>query len=261
MLSALSPARRRLVLALAGGVLAAAVAGAVVVAVGANGSPAVAQDRPGPVLLVPGYGGSVSALTPLVQRLRAAGKVVQVVALPDQARGDLDAQATVLADAARQLRERTHAPSVDVVGYSAGGVVARLWLRDHGGARLARRVVALGAPQHGTLLAEAGTLVPSTCPLACQQLAPDSAVLRALNAGSEVPAGPRFFAIWTTHDDVVLPPDSARLAGAVNTTVQSICPTDPVEHSGLPADPVVQELVVADLAPRPLPVPPGCPTR
>ena len=47
----------------------------------------------------------------------------------------------------------------------------------------------------------------------------------------------------------MLPPDSARLAGALNLTVQGVCPAATVRHGGLPGDPVVQALVSAGWAP------------
>ena len=243
-------------------VLALAVVLAIVVTVlvvvlrsGAD-APSVAQGRPGPVLLVPGYGGSADSLQVLATKLRQSGRDAEVVALPGNGTGDLTAQAGALASAATAAVTRSGAGSVDVVGYSAGGVVARLWVAQLGGARVARRVVTLGSPQHGTSLAAlAGGLVPSLCPLACQQLDPTSDLLRRLNATDETPDGPSFVSIWSTVDQVVTPPDSARLTGALNLTVQSVCASSTVAHGDLPRDPVSSSIVVAELAvgpPRPL---------
>ena len=106
---------------------------------------------------------------------------------------------------------RTGAPSVDVVGYSAGGVVVRLWVAELGGGNVARRAVTLASPHHGTDLASLGAdLAPDSCPEACLQLAEDSDLLRELNAGDETPPGPAWVAIWTEDDRIVVPPDSGR---------------------------------------------------
>jgi triacylglycerol esterase/lipase EstA (alpha/beta hydrolase family) len=251
MFSSLSPARRRLVLIVLGLVVAAVVAVVVVVVTRPRAHP-VAQSSAGPVLLVPGYGGSTTGLNALATYLRARGKDVTVVSLPDGGQGDLDAQARTLGSAVDQVRSRTGARSLDVVGYSAGGVVARLWVRDHGGASEARRVITLGSPHHGTDLASlAGSVLPGACPTACQQLAPGSALLAGLNSGDETPTGPTFVSVWTTFDDVVLPPSSASLQGALNFTVQSVCASDQVKHSGLPTDVNVQAIVSAELAAGP----------
>jgi triacylglycerol lipase len=249
--ASLAPARRRLVLA-AIAVLALVVVTAAVIAgrAGANRSaarPSVAQDVAGPVLVLPGYGGSITGVTVLAQRLRAAGKDVTVVSLPDNAQGDLAAQAAVVAAAAKAAISRSGAPSVDVVGYSAGGVVARLWVKQYGGARITRRVVTLGSPQHGTALASLGSLIAGQCPTACQQLIPTSPILNQLNRPPEVPAGPVFVSLWTSKDQVVLPPESAELTGAVNIEIQSVCPNSVVDHSGLPSDPLVAAMVAAEL--------------
>ncbi|MDQ1749003.1 MAG: triacylglycerol lipase [Pseudonocardiales bacterium] len=251
MLAALSPARRRLVVLLSVATVVAVLSIVAVTVFGSSdrASPAAAvpQDVPGPVLLVPGYGGSVTGLQTLAARLKQAGKQVQIVQLPGNGTGDLRAQARSLASTAKAVLAKTAASSLDVVGYSAGGVVARLWVRDYGGAGVARRVVTLGSPQHGTELATLGSLLPSACPVACQQLTPASTLLAQLNATPDPANGPRFVSIWSTADDVVLPPDSARLAGALNLTVQGVCSASTVLHSALPADPTVAGMIAAEL--------------
>lgn len=206
------------------------------------------EEPAGPVLLVPGYGGGTAVLQPLADRLTAAGRDATVVSLPDGGTGDLTASATALATAATSALERTGAESVDVVGYSAGGVVARLWVAA-GAADVVRRVVTLGAPHHGTTLADlAGAVAPRQCPVGCRQLATGSPVLAELNAGDETPDGVSWVSIWTTQDGTVTPAESARLDGALNLPVQSVCADAQIGHGALPTDPVVQEIVLIQLA-------------
>jgi len=257
VLAALSPARRRFVLAMIAVACAVAVLVAVVVARRAAGRPdPAAQNLPGPVLLVPGYGGSTASLDSLAALLRQRGRDATVVHLIGNGTGDLRAEAAVLATAADHALGRTGADSVDVIGYSAGGVVARLWVRDYGGDGLARRVVTLGSPQHGTdLAALAVDVLPGECPTACRQLAPDSDLLRALNAGDETPDGPRFISIWTTSDHIVTPPESAHLDGAINIPVQTVCAGSSVSHGGLPTDPLVVAILSLEIGTAPPVVP------
>jgi triacylglycerol lipase len=249
VLAGLAPARRRLVLGLlAAVVVAGGVAAAVLVPrLTADPPSAVPQDRLGPVLLVPGYGGATGGLQDLAARLTASGRDATVVALPGNGTGDLRASADALGSAVQAVRARTGASSVDLVGYSAGGVVARLWVAD-GGAAQVRRVVTLGSPQHGTELADlAGSVVPGECPAGCQDLATGSPLLRRLNAGDETPAGPTWVSFWTTQDQTVRPPDSARLDGALNIPVQTVCPDARVGHGDLPTDPLVEQMVLTEL--------------
>ena len=256
MLATLAPARRRLVLlaVLAGLLGALAVVAAVVVRLTASVTP-VAQDDPGPVLLVSGYGGSTRALEPVREALTRGGRDVVVVPPVGGGTGDIAEQARALDGVADDAMHRFDAGSVDVVGYSAGGVVARKWVRDDGGAGKARRVLSVGSPQHGTAVAELAAGVAGRCPTACRQLEPDSDLLRALNAHDETPDGPRFVSVWSDADEVVVPPDSARLDGAVNLTVQSVCPGARTSHAGLPGDPVVLALLDSSLGVDPPAVP------
>lgn len=251
----MSPRRRILVLVVAGLVLLGAVF--VGVRVVSAGGPAVdpaarpAQDVPGPVLLVPGYGGDGGALSRLAGRIAATGRDVRVLELPDGGTGDLSAQVRVL-DAAVDDALDGGAPSVDVVGYSAGGVVTGLWVAREDGPAKARRVVTLGSPLNGTSLAGAGSAVaPDACPPACRQIAPGSAELAELaqaRVGTLLP----WLSVWTTDDETVTPPDTARLPGAVNVAVQDVCAGAVVAHGELPTDPSVTGLVLGALGPGPV---------
>ncbi len=251
MLDSLAPARRRLVLVVTGLLAVLLVAGVTVAALGREqAADPVAQTTLGPVVLVPGYGGSTTALTVLAEALRADGRDATVVTLAGDGTGDLVAQARVVDEAVRAVLARTGAPSADLVGYSAGGVIVRLWVKDLGGAALARRVLTLSSPHHGTDVAGlASDLAPDRCPEACVQLAPGSDLLRKLNAGDETPAGPVWVSIWTVDDRTVVPPTSADLDGALDFSVQSVCPDARVSHGDMPRDPVVIAMAEAVLGP------------
>ena len=258
MLDSLAPARRRLALVVLGlaAVAVVVVAAAIVVPrLGGSGDPVhpVRQDAQPPVLLVPGYGGGTAGLEVMASALRREGRVVTVVQLAGDGTGDLGVQAAVLQRAVR----RTGSSSVDVVGYSAGGVTVRLWVSRYDGASVARRIVTLGSPQHGTdLAALAHDLAPGECPVACRQLVTDSDLLRGLNDGDETPDGPRWVSIWTTDDAISTPPRTASLAGALDFSVQQVCPGTTVSHGQLPETPAVIGMVEAQLR-RTLPAVPG----
>jgi triacylglycerol lipase len=98
-------------------------------------------------------------------------------------------------------------------------------------------------------------LAPDRCPTACQQLAPDSDLLRELPQGG-VP-GPSWVSLWTTRDDVVTPPSSGRLQGAVDVQLQSVCPDDQVRHAGLPDDPLVAGIIARAIDSTAMTVAPG----
>lgn len=217
------------------------------------------QARPGPVLLVPGYGGSRTGLPQLAARLRAEGRTATVLTLPGEGTGDLLVQARTVDEAVRAALA-AGAPSVDVIGYSAGGVAVKLWVDRHRGATVARRIVTLGSPLHGTRIATAGSaLAPGACPAACRQLAPGSDLLDSLDE-EPVPEGLPWLSLWTDNDETVQPPDSARLDGAVNLAVQTLCPDARVTHSALPTDPIVTALVLDALGTAAWSAPADCPS-
>jgi len=216
-----------------------------------SGPGAPAQNRLGPVLLVPGYGGESGSLDTLASRIRANGRPATVLQLPGSGTGSLVADAVALNSAVAQAK-RNGAPSVDVIGYSAGGVVALLWARHDDGASRARRIVTLGAPFHGSELAAAAlALAPGQCPVACRQLVPGSPLLASLDAASGIGLPP-WLSLWTADDEVVTPPASARLAGAIDVPVQTVCPALAVSHTDMPSNPAVINMVLEAISSSPL---------
>jgi triacylglycerol lipase len=239
--------RRRILLA---GLAVAVVAAAIVTVVGSlGGRPAVTsakENRPGDVLLVPGYGGSTTALDGLAARISAAGRTAIVVHLAGNGTGDLRVQADVLDGYVNQALSAGSGP-VTVIGYSAGGVVAWLWDEDYHGVTKARQIITLGSPLHGADLAALGAaFVPSECPTACQQLVPGSAMLIGLEQ-TAASTRPPWLSLWTTDDQVVRPPDSAQLPGAINVPLQSICVGISIQHGQLPTAPLVVGIVLHEL--------------
>lgn len=242
----MSSQRRLLLQAVALGVVIVAVFAVLGRVLGRSEGPRVAaadQSVAGPVLLVPGYGGSTGALEVLAGSLRQAGRTAAVLPLPGDGTGDLALSVAAL-DAAVTA---SGAVPVDLVGYSAGGVVARLWAKQN--PSRVRRVVTLGSPHHGTRVAALGAAIaPGTCPAACLQLVPGSDLLDALNDGDETPDGPQWLSLWTAQDETVTPPSSARLDGAVNVELQDVCPSLQVSHAALPRDPTVTRVVLSALS-------------
>ena len=208
---------------------------------------------------MPGYGGDTGSLNVLAERIRAGGRPATVLQLPGAGTGSLIADAAVL-NAAVDRALRGGAPSVDVIGYSAGGVVALLWARHDDGAASARRIITLGSPFHGTQLAAiARELLPGQCPAACRQLVPGSSLLGSLDVAC--PAGlPPWLSLWSADDLVVTPPDSARLPGAIDVPVQTVCPALKLSHTQLPSSPAVIAMVLTAIGRAPLtrPVPATC---
>ena len=177
-----------------------------------------------------------------------------MVALAGDGTGDLTVQARVLDGYVNRAIGAGSGP-VSVIGYSAGGVVAWLWYVDFGGASRAGKIITLGSPLHGARIAAVGTgFDPAECPVACQQLAPGSALLTQLQQSSQM--RPPWLSLWSTDDQTVQPPDSARLPGAVNVPLQSVCPGADIQHSQLPTAPLVVGLVLHALASNRLTAPP-----
>jgi triacylglycerol lipase len=138
------------------------------------------------------------------------------------------------------------------------------WGGQYDGVAKARRIITLGSPLHGADLAAVGAAdapdaCPAACPAACQELVPGSSMLHRLQVTGSA-TRPPWLSLWTTDDQVVQPPDSARPPGAVNVPRQSVCPGVSIGHGQLPTDPLVVGIVLRTLrsAALSLPRPADC---
>lgn len=126
----------------------------------------------------------------------------------------------------------TGAAQVLLIGHSMGGLVARAYLRQHGGAKV-RRVITLGTPHHGSVFA---WMFPGR---SLAQIRPHNAWLEALPGASS--GLPPFTSIWSWHDSMVAPQTSSRLEGAHHVELAGF------GHNALLGDTGVFDVVLAEI--------------
>lgn len=139
---------------------------------------------------------------------------------------------------ARQLAERVEeacraagTERAIIVGYSMGGLVARAWIARLGGAARAARLVTLGSPHQGSLLARG---FPARW--ASEMLCGSEWLARL--AGDKIP----ITSIYSRRDEFIAPQDSAHLEGARNIALERL------GHLGLLRSEEVRRLVGAEIA-------------
>ena len=209
-----------------------------------------------PVVLVHGYAGAPSQMQPLADRLRQDGRIVTIVELPDRGTVDIAVSARVVDRAAEDL----HAASVDVVGFSLGGVAARQALLLHDGKVRYRHLVLLATPNGGVRLPDdSGRPEQQHCEPnnACGQLAPGSPFLRTLNDNPDARGRPGWLTVASTTDRLVRPPAVVALIGAQNLVLQQVCPGAVADHGEIVERPAVLGLVSLFLDDR-MPSAPTC---
>lgn len=163
-------------------------------------------ERPAgsPIVLLPGFAGSNSALRPLSRYLEHALKRPVVSLHLGLGTGDIRRMA-LRVDA--QLAELSRAPDfeyADIVGHSLGGLVAAYVLKHNDRGRRVRRVVTLGSPHRGTPKAWWGVVTLGLVSPSMWQMLPHRGLLRWLEA-APVPPGSELVAVAALEDTVVPP--------------------------------------------------------
>jgi pimeloyl-ACP methyl ester carboxylesterase len=159
------------------------------------------------LVLVHGYFCNRAVWASWMRKLQALGIGCAAVTL-EPAQGDgVDAMVKSLDDCVREVAERTgRAPLI--VAHSLGGLAARAWLKallPEERRRLAAHVVTVATPHQGTWLARFAHHLPG------RDMREHSPWLQRLG-----PPGPEVaFSCWCSRsDNIVFPPDLARLAGS-----------------------------------------------
>lgn len=209
-----------------------------------------------PIVFVAGLMEDKRTVAPLVNWLKNKGFDVTVYVPPGLGIGDINFYATAVGDVVEDVRERTGAPKVDLIGHSQGGVTARRYTQlpqPNGGPAPVHTLVSLGSPQQGTdygalvsLLAAAGAFDKLE---GAKQLIVNSKFLIEMNKKSDpTPGDTRFVAIGTKLDVVTTPVARSGIPGGENVVVQEACPGRNIGHFGLLNDEWVAQTVASVLA-------------
>ncbi len=155
-----------------------------------------------PVLLLHGVLCNAGVWMRMIEALKAAGIGPVYTLSYGPPLASVEHFADQVADKIARIRAETGAARVAIVAHSMGGLVARAYMRRHG-ASAVDRVITIGTPHHGSVHA---WLFPGA---SLGQIRPGNAWLAALNAAPLPPV--RIVSIWSWHDSMVAPQDSACL--------------------------------------------------
>jgi pimeloyl-ACP methyl ester carboxylesterase len=250
-----------LLLALLGALAAPATAGAQTPGIpppGANDFSCRSTQHPVPVILVHGTFGDMTvswnALSPLLVQHHYC---VFALDLVNRGMAPMDQSADKLAAFIDEVRAKTGAAKVSLVGHSQGGMLGRYVARFRGKLGVIDDIVGLAPSSHGTTQPLAPPLGGLGCP-ACAEQAAGSDFIKKLNAGEEAPPPPAYTVVSTKYDEVVTPYKSQALSGSTvtNVVLQGRCKEDVTDHVGIIYDPIALQWVLNALG-RPGPADPA----
>ena len=147
----------------------------------------------------------------------------------------IDTMGDLLAERVDEVLRITGTKQLTLIAHSMGGLVCRAYLRRHGGDNV-DQLITLGSPHQGTFHARLARGANGL------QMRSGNVWLTALG---ESLVGIPFTSIYSIHDTIISPQDSAVVVGATNVRLAG------VGHVSMPSGAVAREtLIVALEAPR-----------
>lgn len=183
-----------------------------------------------PVILVGGYANSASGWDEWKRSLEADGFQVFIFDPPSTGLGDMEDSAKAVAAFILEVRRKT-GRKVDVVGFSEGGVLARMAVARLGALGSVDRLVSLATPHGGVPLSglydaiRGVGFLERAMPRASAQLLDGSELLARIMREDEHlrhgldPRAPRYASVFSRTLDPIISPWSSMLGGAVNVPV------------------------------------------
>jgi pimeloyl-ACP methyl ester carboxylesterase len=206
-----------------------------------------AAAHPYPVILVHGtFGDMTVSWNSIAPALEARGFCVWALDYGHRGTDEIDRSADQLVAFIDQVRAKTGAAKVSLVGHSQGGMLSRYVAVRRDRLSVVDDIIGLSPSSHGTTNPLAGPAGSFGC-TACDEQRAGSAFMRKVNSPPPEAPGPAWYTVLTTtHDEVVTPYQSQALAGdhATNVILQDSCPADPTEHVGIVGDPIALEWTV-----------------
>jgi len=157
--------------------------------------PGARTRGPRPIIVLHGYAQNRANFLPLAFRLRRAG-LGPIFGFEYWTLGRIAAGARQLGWFVDEVRAATGAESVDVIGHSMGGVVARYYVTFAGGDGPVRHLITLGSPHAGTDVSGMGVGHPT------RELVLGSKLCTRL-AAAPPPRHTRMTSIWSRADALV----------------------------------------------------------
>ena len=165
------------------------------------------------VLLVHGFVCNRGLWNPWMAALQKAS--IPFIALSlEPVFGSIDEYVDQIEGAVRRLEHATSRAPV-LVAHSMGSLAARAWLGDASRRGTVHRVVTIGTPHGGTVVASHAHTTNT------RQMRVGSAWLQALAGRETVETYQRFTCFWSRCDNIVFPTESATLAGADNRQLEA----------------------------------------